>query len=243
MSLKFFCFPALIVGLGFAAVPARAADETALIKHLSQDFSDASASGDAKTLSRLLDDRVVFIDESGEVATKKSDIVAGAGPSPAGVSQTLVQKNFKVAFHGNVAVSSFTDSSTVHVHGQVSHADFLSTEVWLRETAGWKMISSQTLAVPIDPPAVTLPPDVLDEYTGTYSGGPGYSVTIARAGADLTSSVNGTKPVRLKAELKDVLFVPSQPRLRRIFERDASGKITGFVSRREGHDIVFRRVA
>lgn len=39
-----------------------------------------------------------------------------------------------------------------------------------------------------------------------------------------------------------MLFTPGQPRLRKIIQRDARGKVTGFVSRREGHDLVFKRV-
>jgi hypothetical protein len=49
-------------------------------------------------------------------------------------------------------------------------------------------------------------------------------------------------PVELKAELADVLFVPGQPRSRDIFQRDAKGRIIGFVSRREERDVVFKRI-
>jgi hypothetical protein len=61
------------------------------------------------------------------------------------------------------------------------------------------------------------------------------------AGDHLTGSMNGAEPVALAAELQDVLFAPGQPRVRRIFQRDAAGKITGFVSRREGRDMVLTR--
>jgi hypothetical protein len=39
------------------------------------------------------------------------------------------------------------------------------------------------------------------------------------------------------AEGPDVFFVAGQPRTRRIFVRDAQGKVVGFVDRREGEDI------
>jgi hypothetical protein len=35
--------------------------------------------------------------------------------------------------------------------------------------------------------------------------------------------------------------VPGQPRTRKIFQRNSEGKITGFVDRREGEDLVWRR--
>ncbi len=150
-----------VVALVSAPAPA-AEDDAAVIRRQSQEFSDASASGDAAVLARYLDDRVIFMNEGGDMATKK-DIVDGAQPSPKGTSNTLKQADLKVELHGNVAVTSFADLSTVQFHGQTLHAKYLSTEVWLREAGGWKMISSQTMAAQDDPPAVTLPAKVLDE--------------------------------------------------------------------------------
>ncbi|HZP66906.1 MAG TPA: DUF4440 domain-containing protein [Rudaea sp.] len=216
-------------------------DVAALIQRQSQAFSDASASGDAAALARYLDDRVVFMNEGGDIATKK-DIVESAKPPAAGVSMKLEQRDFHVELHGTVAVTSFTDVLHQEVAGQKLTAKFLSTEVWLREGEAWRMISSQTMAVPDDPPTVSLPEATLEEYVGTYSAGPGFTFRIARAGDGLTGSMNGGAPFKLEAELRDVLVTPGQPRVRRVFARNAAGKITGFVSRREGHDLVLKRI-
>jgi ketosteroid isomerase-like protein len=229
----------LIAALSFPAFATE--DVAALIKRQSQEFSDASASGDAAVLGRYLDDRVIFMNEGGDIATKK-DIVASAQPAPKDTSNTLQQTDFKVEVHGNVAVTSFADLSTVQFHGQTLHAKYLSTEIWLKEAGAWKMISSQTMAAQDDPPAVTLPEKTLDEYVGRYQAGPDFSYRIERHGSELSATVNDGKPVVLKAELRDVLFAPGQPRVRRIFQRDDSGHVTGFISRREGHDIVLKRV-
>ena len=42
-------------------------------------------------------------------------------------------------------------------------------------------------------------------------------------------------------ERVDVFFVAGQPRTRRIFVRDAQGKVVAFVDRREGEDIRWNR--
>jgi ketosteroid isomerase-like protein len=223
-------------------LPAFAAEDVAaLIQRQSQEFSDASASGDAAELGRYLDDRVTFMIEDGSVVSKH-DILAGAGPSPKGISNHLVQTDFHVEVYGPVVVTRFTDQSTVTVAGQVSHTNYRSTEVWQKEAAGWRMISSQTIAVPQDPPAIALSSSALDEYTGTYKAGPDLTLVIARDGNGLSGMVNGGKPYAMKAEFKDVLFTPGQPRLRRIVQRDAAGKVTGIVSRRDGYDaLVLKR--
>ncbi|MEP6899207.1 MAG: nuclear transport factor 2 family protein [Rhodanobacter sp.] len=235
-------YPLLLIALVVASPPAHAVEsDVTTLKQLSQEFSDASAAGDAKALDRMLDDRVIFMNESGDIASKK-DIVGSASPSPQGVDNALVQTDWDLQLHGNVAVTSFTDNATFHFHEQVTHARFRSTEVWLKEADTWRMISSQTLALPDAPAAIRLPVSALDEYAGSYSAGPDALVKISRLGDALVSSTNHAKPAPLAVEVRDVLFTPSQPRTRRIFERGPDGRITGFLARREGHDIRFRRV-
>jgi ketosteroid isomerase-like protein len=240
---RIFAISLAIIGVGLAtSMPSFAAeDTTALIKRQSQEFSDASATGNAAAFQRLLDDHVTFINEGGETATKK-DIVGSAGPLPKGIENHLVQTDFHVQLYGTVAVTSFTDVQTELAHGQTFHAKYRSTEVWLKEGADWRMISSQTIALADDPPSVVLSDKELGDYVGTYSGGPDFMFKIARNGSGLTGTLGSNPTVAMKAEVRDVLFTPGQPRLRRIFQRDAQGKITGFVSRREGHDLVFKRV-
>ena len=210
--------------------------DSATIRQLSQKFSDASASGDAKTLANLLDDNVAFMGEDGSLYGKH-DVVAGASPPPRGVTNHLVQSDFAVQLHGDVAVTSFTDNATFDAYGQVAHEHFRSTEVWLKEHGGWKMISSQTLAAPQDPPHVNLPAATLDQYVGSYAMAPGHVVRIERQGDGLVMTGKSGKPAPLLAEVRDVLFVPGQPRPRWVFERDGSGKVTGFDLRREGIDL------
>jgi len=213
----------------------------ALIKRQSQEFSDASAKGDAATLAKYLDDNVTFMSDGGEVGNKK-DLIDGTRPNPAGVSNHLVQGDWHFQQYGNIAVTSFTDNSTVTLFGQTIQSKFRSTEVWREDHGAWKMISSQTMPVADDPPAIALSPSKLDEYVGKYQASPEYVVTIARGDDGLTMQAGTAAAVSLKAEAGDVFFAAGQPRLRRIFQRDATGRITGFVSRREGHDLVLTRL-
>ncbi|HET6554582.1 MAG TPA: DUF4440 domain-containing protein [Dyella sp.] len=234
---------AVTVLAALAVAPALAAEDIAAkIKRQSQEFSDASASGDVATLARYLDDRVIFINEGGEIASKQ-DIIAPGPPPPKNVSNHLVQTDFQIEIHGKVAVTRFTDNGTFRVGDQVTKHNFRSTEVWLDEGDAWRMISSQTVALSDDPPSRALSPRELDEYVGTYQAAPGLSVTITRQGSELFSATNGAKPTPLLAELRDVLFTPGQARTRRIFERDGNGKITGFAARREGNGLEFRKTS
>lgn len=241
MSYRFILpLPVVMFLLLAACVPERE-DVVSIIRRQSQEFSDASASGNASVLAKYLDERVLFMNEGGDMPTRKQ-IIDGAQPPPNGVRNSLEQKDFKIEVHGSVAVTSFTDVSTLQFHGQTLHANYLSTEVWLRGPSGWKMISSQTMAAQDDPPAVKLPHDTLLEYVGVYAAGDDYLYRIDCDDGELTGTPQGGQASPLKVELRDVLFTPGQPRTRKIFQRDETGKVTGFISRREGHDLVLRRV-
>ncbi|HEY4145310.1 nuclear transport factor 2 family protein [Pinirhizobacter sp.] len=231
----------LLLAVPVASVWAVTSPE-AEIKRLSQQFSDASASGDAATLGRLLDDRVVFMNESGELSSR-ADILASTQPTPAGRHNELVQGDWNFVLQGDTAVTSFTDNGTFTMGDVVLHARFKSIETWQHKKDGWKMIASQTLAVQDDPAAVTLTAADLDQYVGTYSAGMAATVKITRTPRGLESATNGGAAKELDAEVRDVLFTPGQPRTRRIIQRDAAGHVTGFIARREGHDLLYRKQA
>ncbi len=168
--------------------------------------------------------------------------MGGATPSgkPSDVKMTVT--DWHCELHGDVAVASFIDDQMKDLHGQVFHAQFRSVETWLKARGEWRMIGSQTTVLQVDPQTVVLPAPLLDQYAGTYQATPTLKAVFAHVGGDLTVSTNGGPPVAQRAELRDVFFTPGMPRIRRIFLRDTRGDISGYVSRREGHDIVFKRV-
>lgn len=236
--MRLCCMQGLMLVCALAASSGLRATENdaATITRLSQEFSDASASGNAKALDELLDDNVVFMGEDGSLSSKH-DIVAGASPPPEGTHNTLVQSDFHVALHGNVAVTSFTDNATFLTYGRTAHDSFRSTEVWLKKHGSWKMVSSQTLEMPVDPSPIALPANELEQYVGTYQLAAGHAMRIQRQGGVLVTIGRDNKPQPLLAETRDVMFRSGAPRVRFVFKRNADDRITGFDVRRAGHDL------
>jgi hypothetical protein len=156
-------------------------DLSALLKAKTQQFSDAGQEGKAAVMAALLDDRVVFINENGDIATKQ-DIVESASPAPPGMERHIEVTDWSLTPHGATAVAKFVDVLTLKIGAQTVQYRFLSTEVWHKEKGQWLMISSQTLALEQDPPAIALPSSVLDQYVGAYKMGDGFVYRIAREG-------------------------------------------------------------
>lgn len=237
-ALRIFFAPA--VSLLVCSI-ADAQDVSATIRQKTQEFSDAGQRGDGAAMRALLDDDVLFTNEGGDTPTK-AEIVKSAS-APKGISQHIVVEDWNFRQHGPVGVASFVDHQTVTVGAQSLNYRYRSTEVWLKKDGHWKMIASQTLALPLDPPAVALPPLILDQYVGQYEASAAFRYEIVRRGDALLGSLNGAEPSPLNAEAVDVLFTPGVPRVRKVFSRSADGRVTGFTSRHEGEGLVFTRSA
>jgi hypothetical protein len=231
-----------VLALLFLMVPAvgRADDSSAMHAKM-QAMMDALVPGDRTTWIATLDRRFVQIDETGEVSNYDQSI-AQVTPLPKGASGHIDVTQWKTTVFGDSAVTTHLDDEHEDFHGQHLHALYRVTGTWLKEQGDWKLVAMQTIALRQDPPSVTLPDRLMAEYAGRYRGGPDYVYAITRKDGRLYGATNEGKPTEIRAELADVLFTPGQPRTRKIFTRDASGRITGFLSRREERDVVFTRM-
>jgi len=205
-----------------------------------QALLDAIAPGDRTTWDQALAADAVYVDENGTVMDR-AEFLKELAPLPAGASGTLRITSYSAHISGDLATVVHIDDEQENYHGQMLSAQYLTTETWRREAGEWKLHLVHTYAVLKDPPAILLPAEALQQYAGRYSGGADLVYLIQWDGKQLVGGRQGGAMKPLKAEVRDVLFVPGQPRIRKIFQRDISGKISGFVDRRESWDLIWRR--
>jgi hypothetical protein len=238
--LRHHLLPGLLAILLLA--PAAAADDTAaILQRQTQELLDAIVPGDRGPWTRYLDDEIVYSAEDGS-RKSKTQLVDEIRPFPKDVGGTIRITGFRTIVRPPMAVATYVLEEEERYFGQTIHARYMSTDTWIRKGSEWRLVAVQVTALRDDPPAVTLPASTLDQYVGTYALTPEVSYSIRRDGDALVGQRTGRKPETLKAELADCFFVPGDPRIRKIFRRDADGRITGFVERRETWDILWRRV-
>jgi hypothetical protein len=227
-----------IVLLILAASPAFADDRAQIVAQM-QEMSDAIALGDAAVWDKYLDADVIYAEED-DSYKGKADVLKETRPLPKGLSGEI--KIDLLSYHedGDVAVALFRQNETEHYFGQTITAKYLTNTTWKKRADGWKMIAAQVLAEKTDPPAIALSASQLSQYAGTYKlkdSEATYALTLENG--VLVGTRSGRKPAAWNAEASDVFFIAGDPRIRKIFQRDGSGKITGFVERRESWDIVW----
>ncbi len=222
---------------------AAASDLPHTLRAQSQALVDAVSAGDRTVWDRLMAPDAVYADESGAVFTR-AQMLDQVTPLPPGVSGHIdVDDDYRITTSGDdVAVAVFHLNEFETFHGQKLTARYLMTETWVRRDGGWKVLATHSYAALKAPPTIVLPPARLDDYAGRYAAGPDLVYVIAMDGDHLVGGREGKPGKPLAAETADILFAPDQLRVRKMFQRDASGHITGFLDRREGEDIVWKRL-
>lgn len=232
------CLAALMM---FTGATAALADDRTAITRYEQEMADAVASGHVAVWDKYLDRQVTYAEEDGSYKGKAA-MLKEIQPLPKGLGGAIEIELLSYAQDGDTAVALFRQKETEHYFGQTIHASYLTNTVWKKRAGGWKQIAAQVLAERTDPPAIALPVDKLAQYAGTYrlkDSEPTY--TLAIRNGELLGMRNGRKPAKWKAEAPDVFFIPGDPRIRKIFQRDSRGRITGFVERRESWDIAWMK--
>jgi ketosteroid isomerase-like protein len=219
------------------------ADDHNLITGYMQAMSDAIASGNVAVWDKYLDPNVIFAEED-DTCKGKADMLKEIVPLPKGLSGIIRVELLSYHEEDGVAVALFRQHETEHYFGQTIYAKYLTSTTWRRRPDGWKLMASQVLAEKIDPPAITLPAKQLAQYAGKYQlkdSAATYSLQLVDG--QLIGTRDARKPATWNAEASDVFFLSGDPRIRKIFQRDASGKIIGFIERRESWDIVWLKIA
>jgi hypothetical protein len=211
-----------------------------VLQRHTQELLDAVTAGSPEVWERYLDSAMSYTTEDGTVLGK-ADMLAQIKPLPRGVSGNLRVTDFKVTLHGPVAVATHVDDEQENYHGHQLHCQYRTTDTWMKTAIGWRLIASQVLALRTDPPALPLTEKQMAEYVGQYRLTPEISYEIRREGNGLVGRETGRKPEALRAEARDVLFVPGRPRYRKVFRRGADGRVADFAERREAWDLVWTR--
>ena len=233
---------ATLLVLAFQAAPARSTAPAlaALLQSKDQAMADAVARGDRSIWERSLTADATYVDENGVVMTR-AELLADLHPLPSGVSGQIRIVDYKVRQAGDTALVVHRDDERENFHGQPLHAIYLTTGTWLRRDGEWRLAMIHVQVLNADPPAIRVSASTLDGYVGRYDAAPDLAWIIRRDGDHLVGGREGATPKPLQVEAPDVLYVPGQPRSRKLIQRDDRGQVVGFLDRREGQDLHWTR--
>jgi Domain of unknown function (DUF4440) len=243
--LEFACAKAkrnLTVAILAALAAPALADNRVQITQYEQQLSDAITSGTPAVWDKYLDPDVIYAEED-DSYKGKDGMIKEVRPLPQGLGGEIKVELLSYHEDGDTAVALFRQHEIERYYGQTIHASYLLSTVWKRHGAGWRQIEGQVLAERTDPPPIALPASDLQKFAGTYKlkdSEPTYTITLTDG--KLMGGRIGKAPSEWDAETRDVFFIKGDPRIRKIFQYDAMGRVTGFIERRESWDIVWDKI-
>jgi ketosteroid isomerase-like protein len=233
----------IIVAILTALAAPALADNRVRITQYEQELSDAITNGKPHVWLKYLDPDVIYAEED-DSYKGKDGMIKEVRPLPQGLGGEIKVELLSYHEDGDTAVALFRQHEIERYYGQTIHASYLLSTVWKKRDDGWRQIEGQVLAEKTDPSSIALPTIDLQKFAGTYKlkdSEPTYTITLNDG--KLMGGRTGRAPSEWNAETRDVFFIKGDPRIRQIFQYDATGRVTGFIERRESWDIVWNKAS
>ncbi|MFC4528154.1 nuclear transport factor 2 family protein [Dyella halodurans] len=213
-------------------------DVSRLLRQNDELLLNAIHRGDGETWNRLTTSDFMYVEE-GDVNRKPEFLreLKEDGLAP------LIITEYEVQVIGDTAQVFYRDDVPQRPGGpSTRNAHLLMTETWQHVDGAWLLRMVHTDRIRVDPPAIVLSPQQMDELVGTYRSR-AMTYVVRRQAGQILASTGGTHSVVLKAETRDVLFEPGDVWVRKVFQRDVKGRVTGFVDRSESTERAWTRVS
>lgn len=185
--------------------------------------------GDRATWQKFAASDFFYLDEEGGV-TYLSEFLQQLAPM---ATKPLQIQTYKLTRINGTAIVLHEDTDENKVR-------YIFTETWQLLDNTWKLRDLHITNVLSDPPAIKLSPAQIEELVGTYRSGSD-TLSVRGDGDRIFAHRAGAPERERKAETRDVLFTPGEPRRRMIFLRDSMGKVTGLVMRYESSDTLWSK--
>jgi hypothetical protein len=225
-----------------AAPAGKAIGTEAELRRMTDELLAAVASGHWAVWDRYLDDSMVYTSEDGRTLTK-ARLKEEIKPLPPGFTGTIEVESAEVHLYGDAAIVSHEDLEHENVFDQKLVSHYHSTDTSIRKAGRWRLVASQVFVRLQDPtPASIVDRRAWADYVGRYDLSPSVSFVVTREGDRLYGQRAGRPKQELLPETETVFFNAGAPRTRKIFARDAAGKVVRILDRRDGRDLVWARV-
>lgn len=211
------------------------------LKRAMQEMVDAVAAGDTTVWSRYLAPECLYTDEEGNTSTKR-ELLVDWHPLPSAYHGTIRLEHPRVVIVGETAVLTTELKEVLELYDQRLETRFHSTSTWVRKLDGWRMIAGQNSVLPSDHKEVDVDPASFDAYVGKYSLAPEVTYSVAREGKKLYGERSGRPKEELFPLGGDRFFRRGANRGEKVFVRDAQGRVTQMIDRRDNNDLIWRRI-
>jgi len=230
----------LMLPCGHAVAEENATINQGELVRRTQELYDAVALGNQAPWKQYYADDAVYFDEKGR-SMDKTALVADVTPLPKGYSGSIKVVKAQSRILGNTAILTYDLDESETIYGQDLKARYHGTDTWMFRGGRWQIVAGQMLRYYEDPAAGKTETARLNDYVGTYELAPGVTLTVSREGDQLYSKRGDRPREMLVPESPDLFFRPGVEG-RRLFRRNAAGRVDALIDRRNNEDVIWTRL-
>lgn len=217
-------------------VPAQSAPTTGapdLIEQRVRATFEAIAHADTATLAGLLSDSLRWISPTSGAVIGKAQLLGAAARMPAAVAIRYSLDSVRIWREGSVATAEYRLSDSRTFASQTNTFTSRGLDLFSLEGGSWRLRQHVQTWVPRRPAIIALDTAALRAFVGRYDRGNGFidDVHLEPSGLMATSSAEkrmGAPGAHL-LPVSENAFSPEGSAPLIVFERDAAGRVTGYV--------------
>ena len=192
----------------------------------------------------LADDFRWVLATGGQVVTR-SELLAAIARAPSGAVVTYAVDSAHVEIVGRVAMVEYRLTDRRRFGSYARALVSRGTDTFVERDGEWRLARRTQTWIVAPPATITLDPTALRAFVGRYEHGPGFVDDVHLVGRDLVAtssaeSASGLPGARLLPVSVDA-FSPDGIAPLIVFERDARGRVTGYVQQSPDGSVVRAR--
>jgi len=239
-ALAVLIFSPLAMGQTTIQDSSASATEQELID-IAQQLFDAIPAGNKAVWEKYVADDVIYTDENWRILTKKQ-LLDSLTPFPKGYSGSIRITDVRSRMNGDAAVLSYRALEEEYVWGQKIAPVYLVTDTYFKRDGHWQLIASHVIVLPSARIPMAVNPKLYQSIVGEYELAPGITYTITLENEKLMGQRTGRAKEELLPADENTFFPKGTIRGEKVFVRDASGRPTQMLDRRENNDLVWNKV-
>jgi len=149
--------------------------------------------------------------------------------------------NVQSRINGDAAVMSYRALEEEYVFGQKLAPIYLVTDTYFKRNGRWQMVASHVIVMPSARQTVVVNPKLYESIVGQYELTPDVTYTITLEGEKLIGQRSGRAKEELVPADNNTFFRKGTIRGEKVFARDAYGRVTAMLDRRENNDLTWKK--
>jgi hypothetical protein len=230
----------LAMGQTTISDPTAAATEQELLQ-IAQELFDALPVGNKAVWEKYVAGDVVYTDENWRILTKEQ-LLDSVTPFPKGLSGSIRIADVRSRINGDAAVLSYRALEEEFVFGQQLTPIYLVTDTYFKRNGQWQLIASHLSVLPSERKPLAINPKLYQSLVGEYELTPGITYTITIEDGKLMGQRTSREKEELLPADENTFFPKGTVRGEKVFVRDASGRPTQMLDRRENNDLVWKKI-